>query len=173
MIIDLNKRYGTTFYNLMMISGYKKHPNDKDYIRKDNSGRFHIKYQGENLWDLHYDIDVEWRHFSMNLPERCGRERKRIIKKLYTISSESTFVYKEKKVPQTYADVLRKQTPQISQVKKVKGPAYTPPNPNKPQKFKPSYANPAVVKAELARIKLERELIHTTDIDQSNTPDRL
>lgn len=150
MIIDLSKRTGCTFYKLMIKSGYS--PYNKDYIRKDHQGRFHIKYLGEMKWDLHYDIDVEWRHFSINLPERNGKERKRIIKILYTISQEIKRVFKEKKQPQTYADVLRKKQPQV---KKIKG-LPTPPNPNKPKKFKPAYADPSIVKKELEIIKARR-----------------
>lgn len=153
MIIDFSKRGGCTIYKIMCLAGYEKHSNGKDYIRNDLNGRFHIKYDGDMIWKLHYDIDVEWRHFSMNLPQRCGLERKRIMKVWYKISVEvKSKSLKEKKSPQTYADVLRKQTPQV---KKVKG-LPTPPNPNKQKKFKPSYADPAVVKAELARIAKER-----------------
>ncbi len=151
MIIDLTQRYGCAFYKLMLISGYTSH--GKDYIRKDTNGRFHIKYLGDMLWDLHYDIDVEWRHFSMNLPEKCGKERKRIIRILYPLSMEIKRNKKEKKQPQTMYEVIKKQQPQV---RRVRGTG-TPPNPNKPKKFKPSYADPAVVKAELARIKIERE----------------
>lgn len=166
MIIDFSKRYGCTFYKLMCLAGYEQHPNGKDYIRKDLNGRFHIKYDGDMIWQLHYDIDVEWRHFSMNLPQRCGLERKRIMKLWYPISVEvKSKSIKEKKSPQTYADVLRKQIPQV---KKVKG-LPTPPN---PKKLRPKYADPAVVKAELARIAKER-LIHTIPIDSSDTPDTI
>ena len=151
MILDFTKRDKFDIKFLMRTAGYKKHPKGNGFIKEDETGRFHIKREKFNVFDLHYDINVDWRHLSIPMPERCGNEKKRIRTLSYKLfPNEFKVKIKKEKVLETYADVLRKKTPQI---KKVKG-VPTPPN---PKKLKPSYADPAVVKAELARIKLEME----------------
>lgn len=153
MILDFTKRDKFDIKFLMRTAGYKKHPKGNGFIKEDETGRFHIKREKFNVFDLHYDINVGWRHLSIPMPERCGNEKNRLRQLSYKLfPHEFKVKIKKEKVLETYADVLRKQTPQL---KKVKG-LPTPPN---PKKLKPKYADPAVVKAELARIKFERESV--------------
>lgn len=137
----------------MYRAGYIRHSNGKDYIKPDETGRFHIKYHDKGMWDLHYDINVDWKHFSPDLPFRNGQERKRLNILSYKLFPEEVRrMRKEKKQPETLADVLNKNKPIIKKVKIKQQPS---------KKLKPKYADPAVVKAELARIKAEREVINT------------
>lgn len=153
MILDFQKRKNFIMGALMYKAGYTRHPNGKDYIKPDETGRFHIKYHDKRIWDLHYDINVDWKHFSPDLPFRNGQERKRLNILSYKLFPEEfRRMRKEKKQPETLADVLNKNKPIIKKIK-IKQ------QPNK--KLKPTYADPAVVKAELARIKAEREVINT------------
>lgn len=155
MILDFTKRDKFDIKFLMRVAGYKNHPKGNGFIKEDETGRFHIKREKFNVFDLHYDINVGWRHLSIPMPERCGNEKKRLRILSYKLfPNEFKVKIKKEKVLETYADVLRKQIPQS---KKVKGQP-TPPNHNK---LRPKYADQAIVKAELARIKLEREnVIH-------------
>lgn len=151
MILDFTKRANFNIKLLMRESGYKPHSKGNGFIKEDETGRFHIKKEKFNVFDLHYDINVEWRHLSIPMPERSGNEKKRLRKLSYQLfPNEFKVKIKKEKVPETYADVLRKQTPQVKRVKGIS----TPPNPNK---LRTMYADPVVVKAELARIKEERE----------------
>ena len=102
---------------------YKIHPKGNGFIKEDETGRFHIKREKFNVFDLHYDINVEWRHLSIPMPERCGNEKRRLRKLSYQLfPNEFKVKIKKEKVPETYADVLRKQTPQVKRVRGVPTP---------------------------------------------------
>ena len=148
---------------LMKKAGYEKHANGLDYLKKDIHGRFHIKPDSKKMYDLHYDIDVEWRHFSMSLPERCGNEKLRLRKLSYTLFPlEISWDKKEKKSPQTFADVLKSKQVAIKPSKEErkqkqllfeKAQQLT----SNKKKFKPEVADANAVKIELQKIKKERE----------------
>lgn len=82
----------------MFTAGYI--PHGKDYIRPDDTGRFHLKKDIDNkTWDLHYDLNVEWRHLSIPFPQRCGREIKRLKIIKWKLFGQKQYIKNPDRIP--------------------------------------------------------------------------
>lgn len=67
----------------LKVSGYKYRENEGDFLRSDEGrGRFHAKILDAKTIDIHYDLFVENRHWSPDLPLHHINERKRIIRRI-------------------------------------------------------------------------------------------
>lgn len=64
------------------IAGYKHRKEKDDYIFEEQGGRFHAKIVSSKVIEFHYDLYVDWRHWSPRLPQKHHDERKRIMKAL-------------------------------------------------------------------------------------------
>lgn len=60
-------------------AGYKKHYDS--YILKDDKGRFHVKWDGDNVWSIHYDVNTyNGKHMTLPSEYKLQEEKKRIDK---------------------------------------------------------------------------------------------
>lgn len=146
MKIDFKDKQDFAMYDLAKRCGYTKH--NLDYIRENKQGRFHLKYEGKQIWDLHYDIYVEWRHFSMDLPLLCGKEKGRILGIANRMFEKQTYKIKKSKKEKTFFDELQSKQPVK---KRKKNPSII--NTNFHKKFKPELAKIEDVRAEFERIR--------------------
>lgn len=81
MMISISK-YKLPLKEALQAAGYSFRKEKNDYIREDDeNGRFHILFNG-TVPILHFDLYVEWRHVSFNLPHHLKREIRRIGKKI-------------------------------------------------------------------------------------------
>ena len=81
MVIFL-ENYNCGAKQILKKSGYKPREKEKDWVREDEQGRFHAKIDRRDIY-IHYDLTVDYRHVSFNLPDKHNQERKRIMRKLY------------------------------------------------------------------------------------------
>lgn len=63
--------------------GYAYRTVEKDYIREDGKqGRFYAKDLDKKAIEIHYDMYVEWRHVSFNMPAKHNEEKWRIMRSI-------------------------------------------------------------------------------------------
>lgn len=79
MTIDL-RNYNISPKSAFRMSGYTYRAEKKDFIRelKDKSGRFHLLLEEKDIYQIHFDLYVEWRHVSFPMPVMLRKERRKI-----------------------------------------------------------------------------------------------
>ncbi len=97
MILHL-KQTKLSLRKCLEVGGYTYRKDKNDFIREDHAdGRFHVMMVDRQPM-LHFDIYVEWRHVSFNLPEHMRKERNRINKLVQMYNKEKR---DEKNIPST------------------------------------------------------------------------
>ena len=102
MTIDL-RNYNISPKSAFRMAGYTYRKEKNDFIRelKDESGRFHLLLQEKNIYQIHFDLYVEWRHVSFPMPLLIKKERGRIGKII------SKFKRKEQIYGKHYKNTIR------------------------------------------------------------------
>ncbi len=75
------KNYSTWSTEALLMNGYRYRKEEGDWTREESSarGRWHAKVISKKVLDIHYDLFIEWRHVSFDLPETHNQERRRFL----------------------------------------------------------------------------------------------